>query len=137
MTRQDIAAVLEQIPQLHNWGVGLMDNWQRLPQDERRATIKQAQEELLGSAEDCTRICQWLGSLSKIESINERHSSYGLKHMVEQDRDIDYVTNGAFIAAAIHAGFKYKLAPHSPNVMFNISEKSLKAKMTQRSQLVL
>ncbi len=72
-----------------------------------------------------------------IQGINERHSSYGLKHMIEHSGAADYVTNGAFIAAAIHAGFTYKLTPHSPNVMFNISEKSLKAKMTQRSQIVL
>ena len=46
-----------------------------------------------------------------------------MKHLAEDE--IGYVTNGAFIAAAIHCGFPYQLIPDSPNVRFGISEKSL------------
>ena len=35
-----------------------------------------------------------------------------------------YVSNGAFIAAAIHMGFDWKPDFDSPNVRFNISKKS-------------
>jgi len=48
---------------------------------------------------------------------------YGLKHIAE--KEMGYVLNGVFIAAAIHSGFPYELIPDSPNVRFGISEKSL------------
>jgi hypothetical protein len=60
------------------------------------------------------------------KTINRRHSSYGLKHLAEPE--IGYVTNGAFIAAAVHCGFSFETYPDSPNVCFGISEKSIKAK---------
>jgi len=41
------------------------------------------------------------------------------------EQEIGYITNGVFIAAAIHCGFDVKF-DGSPNVMINISEKSLK-----------
>lgn len=39
-------------------------------------------------------------------------------------KDDYYVSNGAFIAAAIHMGFDWKPDFDSPNVRFNISGKS-------------
>ena len=62
--------------------------------------------------------------MEKIKTISRRCTSYGLKHVFERDTG-RYVTNGAFICAAIHSGFDYKLIPGSPNVPFNISERSL------------
>jgi len=79
----------------------------------------------LNSAEQCSAVCRWLQSKTKIKTINGKWSSYGLKHLAEDE--IGYVTNGAFIRAAIHSGFAYRLSPSNPNVEFNISEKSLKA----------
>ena len=45
------------------------------------------------------------------------------KLVVEQE--IGYVTNGAFIAAAVHCGFDFKIEPDSPNPYFNMSKKSI------------
>ncbi len=60
------------------------------------------------------------------KSINTRHSSYGLKHVVEVDsrgpQGYEYVTNGAFIQAALDLGYKAVRCHYSsPNAHFNMS----------------
>jgi|SRR5215203_473391 len=52
------------------------------------------------------------------KTINHNHSSYGLKHVVERDVE-EYISNGAFIKAAIELGYKYKVK--SPNAWFAIT----------------
>jgi hypothetical protein len=39
----------------------------------------------------------------------------------DRERDIDYVTNGVFIAAAIAEGFSVQRIGNSPNAWLNIS----------------
>src|SRR5690349_15433306 len=63
------------------------------------------------------------------KSLNLRHSSYGLKHAVEHDSreanggsSYSYVTNGAFIQAAIELGYTaVQCHLGSPNANFNMS----------------
>ena len=76
------------------------------------------------------RTCEWLENINKIKTINTKHTSYGLKHIAE--KHIGYITNGVFIAAAIYCGFDFKVRARNPNVMFNMSEKSIK-EISQRS----
>jgi len=59
------------------------------------------------------------------EKLNPRTNSYGLKHEVERERldkpGVDYyVSNGAFIAAAIALGYRCKRIGDSPNGLFNM-----------------
>jgi hypothetical protein len=62
----------------------------------------------------------WLKQFSKIKTLNQRGSSYGLKHCAEDE--IGYLTNGVFIAAAIAEGFAVRRTdPGSPNAWLNIS----------------
>jgi hypothetical protein len=49
------------------------------------------------------------------KTINRTAHSYGLKHDVERDVG-KYISNGAFIRAAIELGYKYKVK--SPNALF-------------------
>ena len=49
------------------------------------------------------------------KTINDTAFSYGLKHRVERDVKT-YISNGAFIRAAIELGYKYKVK--SPNAWF-------------------
>ncbi len=61
--------------------------------------------------------CDWWAQRRKTLVVNPRAgSSYGLKHFAA--REIGYVTNGIFIAAAIAEGFRYK--EDGPNAHFNI-----------------
>ena len=124
MTKEDIAQVIKQIPELNEFGIGLFNGGRGLSEREKTHALKEGQEALLDSADQCTAICEWLRQMEKIKTISRRCTSYGLKHVFERDTG-RYVTNGAFICAAIHSGFDYKLIPGSPNVPFNISERSL------------
>lgn len=69
--------------------------------------------------------------LRPIKSINQEHTSFGLKHLVElmlakeTNNKIDYISNGAIILAMYDAGYRIKrLSDTSPNCYFNVSNKS-------------
>ena len=124
MTRDDVAQILANTPDLNAEGIGLSNIHGRLASADRAALVRQNQESLLNDLESCNRAYRWLRSREKLKSINKKHSSYELKHMTE--KEVGYVTNGAFIAAAIYLGFTFEANGDSPNVWLNISEKSLK-----------
>lgn len=56
----------------------------------------------------------------------------GLKHLAERhakkisDNDVNYITNGALILVMVDAGFRFVREGDSPNVYFNVSERTLK-----------
>ncbi len=124
MTREDISALLLMIPELNYFGIGLPQSGRGQSKVQQEAQHRQRQDEICNSEAICNKVCEWLSTKKRIATINNHHSSYGLKHMVEQDLG-EYVSNGVFIAAAIHCGFPYKIVTDSPNVYFGISEKSL------------
>lgn len=68
-----------------------------------------------------------------IQSINIKHSSYGLKHLAERyarivsNNEVNYISNGTLILAMIDAGFEFRKIESSPNVYFNVSERAIKA----------
>jgi len=69
-----------------------------------------------------TSAVAWLNQCTRTANINWRRSSYALKDEVEGWAS-HYVSNGAFIAAAIHLGYKTGRVGDSPNVCLNISTK--------------
>lgn len=92
--------------------------------------IKSFDKDQLNWALDFAKSCG-----TPIKSFNNRHTSYGLKHLAERrarrlsahdEKRVDYITNGALILAMIDAGFDFKRDGDSPNVFFNVSEKELK-----------
>ena len=121
MTRDDIAAVMAKIPGLTALGNFPYEGGPK----QTDAELSQDRERLLSSEESCSAACQWLATKAKTKTVNRKRSSYGLKHLAEDE--IGYVTNGAFIAAAVHSGFPYEILVDSPNVLIGISEKSLKS----------
>lgn len=62
--------------------------------------------------------------IEKLTKINPKHTSYSYKQHAEEYSG-DKVSNGAFIVAAICAGFKKRVDEFNPNVWFNINERSL------------
>ena len=61
-------------------------------------------------------------------AITTHATSYGYKHMAEHwhrrelgDAADCYVSNGAFIAAALALGYRHRLLPGSPNCLFNFA----------------
>lgn len=77
-----------------------------------------------------------------INTINKRHTSYGLKQLAEKrarklsahdEKRVDYISNGALILAMVDAGFRILREGDSPNVFFNVSERALKKLYKQYS----
>ncbi|MDC2175199.1 hypothetical protein PO073_24595 [Bacteroides thetaiotaomicron] len=69
--------------------------------------------------------------LKPIKAINQRSSSYGLKHLIEHalrietNGQINYVSNGTLIFVMYDAGYNIKRDGSSPNCYFNVSKKSI------------
>lgn len=120
MLRNQIQQAIDKLPELHFYGVGFYQDGKRLTPSEH----KKLQQELLNSTEEFEKACLWLKKINKIKTINRDRSSYSLKHLAEDE--IGYISNGTFIAAAINCGFDFKTYEMSPNVTFNMSEKSIK-----------
>jgi len=60
------------------------------------------------------------------KTINTKRGSYNLKGLVEKEMSI-YISNGAFIKAAIEMGYKFKeTSRESKNAYFNMSFNNLK-----------
>lgn len=119
-------SVMEKISNLTNFGLGtyiepgssLAERKKNFDRD--RAELLEA--EYLLQFERC--VC-WLNhEIARTVKINQNYSSYGLKHIVE--RDIGYLTNGVFIAAAVHCGFRWREYA-DPNPCFNVSGHSIRA----------
>lgn len=66
----------------------------------------------------------WLETRQIRKRMNRKCSSYGVKHILENELDT-YVTNGCFIAAVIQLGIPYRKIPDSPNIFIPISLKEL------------
>lgn len=120
-----LVITMAKIPELNDFGIGLYDGNKRLPKEERDAIFLKDRKVLRTSVERVRDTISWLkANVRPIKTLNSGRSSYGIKHVAE--KDIGYITNGVFIAAAVIAGFPYKIRWDSPNVQFGMSEKSFK-----------
>jgi hypothetical protein len=121
--------VMTREPTLTRFGFGVYDDMSKA---DRPAALENGRQELRESAERVKEIGEWIGlHLKPTQRLNPYRSSYGLKHIVEND--IDYVANGEFIAAMLMRGYRYS-KERGPNAWFNVSEKCVKA-VTHRQEM--
>jgi hypothetical protein len=120
MNREDILAVIDRVPQLTYFGVGVYES----TNEDYEEKLRQGQEWLLESSAICTKVCEWLATIEPAKTMNRQRNSYCLKHTAERHIGA-YVSNGVFIAAAIHCGFRYRRDGDSPYMLFAMSERSL------------
>lgn len=114
--------ILAAWPDLNNFGFGAYDPLQKSP-EQRRAEIAEKRQVMTEDQfylEGFMKARSWLRQFKQIKAINKTGTSYGLKHVAE--RSIGYVTNGAFIAAAIAEGFRIERT--GPNAFLNISARA-------------
>jgi hypothetical protein len=126
-TMGDFLEALGREPGLCSWGIGdpIMCKQNNIDFERSRESLKTELEMFQGC-------CAWLALCSKGETINPKAgNSYGLKHRVENWFG-QYVTNGAFIAALIHMGFKYERRDDSPNVHVAVSTPLPQGSFSQR-----
>lgn len=130
---EEVRAVLAREPMLTRFGFGASRE-AVASAGSYGAALARGQQELLANWEECNRAARFLAHVEVRKTINPRvGTSYGLKHAaqfyisrVAVDRPANpYISNGAFICAAVHAGFDMKPGSDgSPNVIFNISSRS-------------
>ncbi len=128
-TQLHLAITMARVANLTDFGIGLYSEHQKLPLRERTAKFEEERELLRKSADRVQVVIDWLRrNIRPIKTINMRRSSYGLKHVAE--KDTGYITNGVFIAAAISAGYPYKI--YEPNPAFGMSERSINECLEKR-----
>jgi hypothetical protein len=84
--------------------------------------FKQFDKKLSIHPQEFISVVEWLlnyDSFNRRKTIYTGASSYGWKHTVERDIK-EYVSNGAFICAALYLKYKVKRIPNSPNAYFNL-----------------
>jgi hypothetical protein len=139
--RTAIRDVLERTPKLTLWRIGVgrpqrkADGTWENPQECYLRFVRDREMLLNDHAiEQFLRSLAFLARVQPTKTVRSGKSSYELKHIAEnyactypegEQLGPMYVSNGALIAAAIHAGFKYKscvddLGYELPNVDFNM-----------------
>lgn len=132
MTQDDLGRIMNDIATLNDSGVGTYKQ-NGVSEEDIKAQFVADRKRLEERLDSCNKVCEWLGQMEPIKTINCNHSSYGLKLIAE--RDLGDITHGVFIAAAIHCGFAYRLEPSSVNALFGISEKSIKRALRRQGVL--
>lgn len=127
VTRQQIRVILDDNSELNNFGWGLLGGGRGMTMQRYQAKIKEGQQSLLNELDAINKCVEWLADVAKTKTLNRKRTSYDYKHIVEED--IGYLSNGAFIVAAILAGFTVKReCEDSLNGRVNISERDLQRK---------
>jgi hypothetical protein len=122
-TELRLAITMAKIPELNAYGIGVYPHHQELPVPERDKFFAEERNELRRSVDRVAATIEWLRkNIRPVKTINRNYTSYGLKHITE--KEIGYIPDGVFIAAAIIAGYEYRrIAP--PKVAFGMSGRSI------------
>jgi hypothetical protein len=105
--KECIAAIQKAYPELDAHGLKRFDNGPAkhlIPPQEFKAVV------------------EWLlnyDAFNRRRTVNTSTNSYGWKHVVERDVGT-YISNGAFICAALYLNYKMKREFNSPNACFNL-----------------
>ncbi len=131
MTKADISAVMQDHSRLNHFG----NNMCYVGGESRPRRISRFENDrrtLLDAVDECNRACEFLHHVKPRKTIDWGPTSYGFKHSAEyyfkarNGFDNYYVSNGAFICAALHMGYRFEPdAPASPNACFNFSRRSV------------
>lgn len=120
---RDLAVLMVREPTLNWAGFGPGDFAES--RAERDAQFAQWRVQLRESAVHVAQLREWLvNKADPRKTVNVRAYSYKLKHLAEEELG-SYVSNGEIIAAAILAGYSYKVV--GLNVNFGISQHSMNA----------
>jgi hypothetical protein len=120
--RDTLRAILDDHPELGDFGFGVFRGRSKSP-EERAAELARKRDNLLSHGRDgFERARRWLRDQPRTKLPNRRiGTSYGIKHTAE--REIGYITNGQFIAAAIAEGYEIKRDGDGPNAYISISSR--------------
>jgi len=129
---QRLAITMAEHPALTAFGLGVYEDGVGYSTEQRFAAHVRERAELRSSTTSVTRVVEWLRrNVAPTKAMSTRGTSYGFKHQAE--REIGYITNGAFIAAGMIAGYPYKLGVDAPIVYFGFNNGSLR-RIAERAQ---
>ena len=109
-SQADLNKVMDNHPDLTAHGFGSLNP----------VEFKNFRQQLKNSLREFQSCCVYLSLCKKSKRMYKLLSSYGLKSRVEFMNG--YVSNGSFIAAALHCGFSVSRIPNSPNAYFDIDD---------------
>jgi hypothetical protein len=123
---KQVARILAREPELGSFGFGVYDASNKPPQ-QRAEELQRDRATMLDDYHLSQFIVarEWLAQFPKTKAPNKTGTSYGLKHVPEDE--IGHVSNGVFIAAAIAAGFTVCRIGDGPNAWLNISTAAWRA----------
>jgi hypothetical protein len=108
---KSIEQVINENPELYQWGWRI-DEWQ----NQQRGDMLSE-----GFREQVDRCLTFIRERCvQIGRSNRYQGSYGLKHLAENYQSRVYVSNGAFIVAALMLGYEARRFKGSPNCAFNL-----------------
>ena len=112
-----IKKIVDENPEITDFGFSSLEDGKKLSKMERQRLITQERTRLYNSILSIEKIYYWICNNLVVQStINKNISSYNLKQKAELD--VGYISNGAFIVAALYSGLKYRRV--GPNAYFNI-----------------
>ncbi len=121
-TRAQLLAVMVRTPELAIYGFWSEADY---PIDQRAAHYQEERAALAAAVPMFQYCCLWLANCQPTKGTSRTlGTSYGLKHKVENLFQF-YVTNGAFIAAALHLGITVRRVRSGPNGYVGIAKRSL------------
>ena len=129
--RRTLDEVMAAYPTLTWIGFGIgqsgPDSASRATAAGRAHLLEDHRAHLRDRAAQIARACDWIEEhLAKTRRVSRAMGSYGLKHLIEAH--IDYLSNGECIAAMAMCGYQVQPeAPPSPNALFNLSARALRA----------
>ena len=140
-----LALLLRQWPQLTSAGMdgtkgaAVSDReWLALTPEERASKYANARASLRSETAAIRWVHDWLiENVAPTKNLNQMRTSYGLKHLAEHLRG-EYLTNGAFIAGALLAGFTSDVTTPDQlarNVHFNMSQRDIQLEERRRDAL--
>lgn len=132
---RQLAAVMTYVPSLTDIGIG-GSSFARTSA-ERRESFRLGRNRLRGMPNQVAEVRAWLeGHITPIRTINPRAHSYMGKHLAE-DAIGRYVSNGEFIAAAVIAGYPYRVERDGgPNAYFGMSNRDLRGARAARDRVL-
>ncbi len=120
--KEMIRRTMKDHPDLHYLGYGLIMS--RRPGNVRmEPPTHKDRDDLTRAPDEVELALKWLSFAGKRKTLNTRNSSYGLKSLCERATGDGYLSNGAFICAALIAGFDFEVIEGGPNCYFNISQR--------------
>lgn len=128
MTKSDLLAVLNTVPTLTSYGMGIpkvcYPKELDVLQNQHATDFALRQQRLIEAWPCCDHVATWLQAhIAPVKTFG--YGSYGLKHLAEKSIG-EYVANGVIIAAAIYLGYGYRCIPRSPNVRFAMSKRDVR-----------